>query len=165
MFSKASRNTSSDNATRPANRSATPSIVAADMRLTGDLVSDGELQIDGFVDGDIRCRTLVVGEGGSLHGEVRAERVRIHGTVDGFVTAKSVFLASTAHMVGDISHESLAIEPGAFMDGRCKRLEEETLMLADDTLPLAEAKAKLNEKQIEDASDHDAPVGAAYQPG
>jgi len=48
----------------------------------------------------------------------------MHGAVKGTVRAKSVFLASTARMAGDVEHESLAIEPGAYMEGHCKRISE-----------------------------------------
>jgi cytoskeletal protein CcmA (bactofilin family) len=40
------------------------------------------------------------------------------------IRAKSVFLASTARMAGDVEHESLAIEPGAYIEGHCKRITE-----------------------------------------
>jgi len=103
---------------------AVPSIVSADLTVTGDLVSAGEIQIDGRVEGDIRCASLIIGIAGAVTGEVSAQTVRMHGTVSGQVIAKSVFLASTARMVGDVTHESLAIEPGAFMEGHCRRLAE-----------------------------------------
>ena len=35
-------------------------------------------------------------------------------------------LAKTAHVVGDILHEALAIEQGAFLEGHCRRLNEGT---------------------------------------
>jgi cytoskeletal protein CcmA (bactofilin family) len=103
---------------------AVPSIVSADLTVTGDLVSAGEIQIDGRVEGDIRCASLIIGIAGAVTGEVSAQTVRMHGTVSGQVIAKSVFLASTARMVGDVTHESLAIEPGAFMEGHCRRMAE-----------------------------------------
>jgi len=101
-----------------------PSIVSSDLTVTGDLVSAGEIQIDGRVEGDIKCASLIIGISGGVTGEVSAQTVRIHGSVSGQVIAKSVFLASTARMVGDITHESLAIEPGAFMEGHCRRMAE-----------------------------------------
>jgi len=101
-----------------------PSIVSADLTVTGDLVSAGEIQIDGRVEGDIKCASLIIGISGAVTGEVSAQTVRMHGSVSGQVIAKSVFLASTARMVGDVTHESLAIEPGAFMEGHCRRMAE-----------------------------------------
>ncbi|ABC22667.1 bactofilin family protein [Rhodospirillum rubrum] len=124
MFSKASSKRSTAEVGKPEGTPdrGVPSIISADLTITGDLVSGGEIQIDGRVEGDIRCTSLIIGISGSVTGEIVAERLRMHGSVNGQINAKSVFLASTARMTGDISHESLAIEPGAFMEGHCRRL-------------------------------------------
>jgi cytoskeletal protein CcmA (bactofilin family) len=100
-----------------------PSILASDLKIVGDLTSKGEIQVDGAVEGDIRCQVLVVGQNGMVTGEIIADTVRIHGTVTGQIRSRSVFLAATARMVGDIAHESLAIEPGAFLEGHCGRID------------------------------------------
>lgn len=113
---------------------AVPSIISADLSITGDLVSRGEIQVDGTIDGDIECRTLIIGGNGSVNGEITAEDVRIHGSVSGQVRAKQVYLAATAHVVGDIIHESLAIEPGAFMEGHCRRMQEVSVTTASLSL-------------------------------
>lgn len=112
-----------------------PSIIATGLKIIGDLSSDGEIQVDGKVEGDIRCKSLLIGIHGSVTGEVTAETVKLHGTITGQVFAKTVFFASTARMVGDVAHKSLAIEPGAFMEGHCRRME--------DPRPEAATKAEL----------------------
>lgn len=117
-----------------------PSIISADLSITGDLVSRGEIQVDGTIEGDIECRSLVIGVNGSVTGEVTADDVRIHGSVSGTVRAKQVYLAATAHMVGDIAHESLAIEPGAFMEGHCRRMQDVKTPTAAATLSITEKK-------------------------
>lgn len=103
---------------------AVPSIVSSDLTIEGNLNSSGEIQVDGVVHGDIRCKALIVGVKGSVTGEVVAQTVRMHGAIKGMIRAKSVFLASTARMAGDVEHESLAIEPGAYIEGHCKRITE-----------------------------------------
>jgi cytoskeletal protein CcmA (bactofilin family) len=104
-----------------------PSIISADLTIEGNLVSSGEVQVDGNVHGDIRCKALIVGIKGQVTGEVNAQTVRLHGAVKGMVRAKSVFLASSARMAGDVEHESLAIEPGAYMEGHCKRISDNSV--------------------------------------
>src|SRR5258705_10244659 len=75
---------------------AVPSIISADLSIDGNLNSGGEIQVDGVVNGDIKCKALIVGVKGSVVGEVVAQTVRMHGAVKGMIRAKSVFLASTA---------------------------------------------------------------------
>lgn len=100
-----------------------PSIISADLRITGNLKSDGDIQVDGHVEGDIDSATLTIGEGAHVKGHISCESVRVCGTVDGAVKAKSVVMAKTARVIGDIIHDSLAIEAGAFIEGNIKRLE------------------------------------------
>ncbi len=107
-----------------AEKKGLPSIISRGLTITGDLASDGEVQVDGRVEGDIACVSLVVGLGGEVVGEVRAKSLRLHGQLTGQVLADNVFLAATARMVGDVYHQSLAIEPGAFLQGMCRRNDE-----------------------------------------
>ncbi len=119
MFSKGKKNDPKKVIQEPP---APPSIISRDLKITGDLYSDGEIQIDGAVTGDIRTKNLMVGETAVVKGEIFAQSVRVHGTIDGQIKAKIVKLAATAHVVGDILHEDLSIETGAFLEGNCKRM-------------------------------------------
>lgn len=132
MFSSKTNGQSQAQVTRmsEAQVKSVPSIISIDLKVHGNLSSNGEIQVDGNVEGDINCKALIVGTKGSVSGEVTAQTVRIHGAITGQVKAKSVFLASTAQMSGDIEHESLAIEPGAFMEGHCKRIAAEAPKVA-----------------------------------
>lgn len=127
MFSKGSKPTDSfvpsAEPARAAVRNASPSIISADLRIVGDLASAGDLQIDGEVEGDIQSRTLTVGQGAQVKGSISAETVRVCGAVSGQIKATTVTLDKTARVTGDIMHTSLAIEPGAFLEGHCRRLE------------------------------------------
>ncbi len=107
--------------------SIAPTILSTDLAITGDLVSEGEVQIDGKVNGDIRCTMLTIGVSGCLTGQVFADYALIRGRVDGRIRAHNVTLARTARVVGDIIHESLMIEPGAYIEGRCERLDAVTI--------------------------------------
>lgn len=100
-----------------------PSIIGNNCSLAGDITSDSEVHVDGKVVGDVRCVTLVIGEEGSVTGEIEAETVRVLGSVSGQITAKAVELAKTARIVGDITHDLLAVEAGAYVEGRFNRLQ------------------------------------------
>src|SRR6185312_11881811 len=97
-----------------------PSIISADLTVTGTLNSTGDMQIDGIVEGDVRSQGLVVGERAEIHGEIWAEDVTIRGKVIGRVRARKVLLSATSHVEGDILHEAFAVEAGAFFEGNCR---------------------------------------------
>ncbi len=101
-----------------------PSIIAGDMKLVGDVQSEGDVQVDGMVEGDVACGSLTVGQNGIIHGTVHADTALIRGRVNGEIRARSVSLTKTAHVVGDVLHESLMVEPGAYIEGHCRRLDK-----------------------------------------
>jgi len=106
--------------TRKAARSAAPSILSADTVVTGTLVSAGDMQVDGRVDGDVHSVSLVIGDKAEIHGEVIAEDVTVRGRVIGRIRARKVLLCATSHVEGDILHEAFAVESGAFFEGNCR---------------------------------------------
>ncbi|MCX8505290.1 MAG: polymer-forming cytoskeletal protein [Alphaproteobacteria bacterium] len=100
-----------------------PSIIAADMTIKGDIKSDGEVQIDGIVDGDVTARDILIGAHGRITGEIRADTVRVCGAVTGVIYAKEIALVRTARMEGDLHHEILSMEAGAYLNGSCIRFD------------------------------------------
>jgi cytoskeletal protein CcmA (bactofilin family) len=126
MFSKAKpaqAASSGTDAIRPAPKNAVPSIISADLRVNGNLISGSDIQVDGWVQGDIQSRTVVIGLGATVHGAVQADTVRVCGTVNGQIKGDSVVLEKTAKVTGDVLHKTLAIEEGAQLEGMCKRLD------------------------------------------
>jgi cytoskeletal protein CcmA (bactofilin family) len=96
--------------------------IEARLKESFDLRS-GDVQIDGWVEGDIQSRNITIGEGATVQGGLQAESVRICGLVNGEVRADMVVLEKTARVTGDILHKSLAIEQGAYLEGMCRRTD------------------------------------------
>jgi cytoskeletal protein CcmA (bactofilin family) len=112
-----------------------PSIVAAGFQVKGDIVCDGDIQLDGRVEGTIKTQTLTIGATGEVRGEVTAERVRVLGKVYGPIKAKAVELGRSARVVGDIRYETLTVESEAQVDGHIQRVDD--LLQVDRDSPLA----------------------------
>lgn len=108
-----------DGAARPS--SGGRSVIASDMKVIGNLISRGELQIDGEIDGDIKATTVTVGRGATISGSILADRVDVHGTVKGQIDGATVSLSTNARIEGDIVHDSLAVEAGAYLNGHVRR--------------------------------------------
>ncbi len=95
-----------------------PTVITSDVVIEGTLVTGGELQINGTVNGYIRARAVVVDVQGVVHGEVAAQDVFIRGRVIGPVRAVNVTIVSGGHVEGDVANENIAIENGAYVDGK-----------------------------------------------
>lgn len=109
----------------PKARPKVASLISDGITIEGGVVGDGELQIDGVVRGDVRVARLTVGDTGHIEGSVYAEATEIRGRVIGSVTAKQVRLYGTAYVDGDITHEQLAMETGAFFQGRSLKFQRQ----------------------------------------
>ena len=106
--------------------------IGGDLTIVGNVTSKGEINLDGHVRGDIHCVALVLGENSSVEGNVAADNVVIRGRLIGSVKALRVTLQSNSHVQGDLTHQSLAIEQGAFFDG--KSLPSKNLLSTSQTI-------------------------------
>lgn len=136
-----------------------PSIIGTNCSLAGDITSDGEVHVDGKVIGDVRCVILVIGEEGGVTGEINAETVRVLGAVTGQITANAVELAKTARILGDITHDSLSVEAGAYVEGRFNRLQPTPVEPVSRALEPASIKMTAIETGSDDIAKSDpAPI-------
>lgn len=103
---------------------AAPSIISSDMVVNGALQAGGDIQVDGKVQGDITSGSLTVGEKALVEGEILAEEVIVRGKIVGSIRARKVQLCSTCHVEGDIYHQALAVETGAYFEGNCRHSDD-----------------------------------------
>jgi len=115
-------------------RSTVPSIISADLTVNGTLVSAGDLQIEGHVEGDIKAGSLVIGEKASIDGDLYAEEAAIRGHVRGNIRARKVTLCTTGRVEGNILHEALSMEAGAYFEGNCRH-SDNPLAEGADAMP------------------------------
>jgi cytoskeletal protein CcmA (bactofilin family) len=93
-------------------------VIAKGLKIVGSVTAEGLVEINGQIDGELHCTSLVIARGAHVNGIVAAERVVVDGKIEGPIQGGDVVLKSQAHVVGDIHHQSLAIERGAYFDGR-----------------------------------------------
>lgn len=98
-----------------------PSILSRDLVITGEISTDGDVQIEGRVEGNVKATTLTIGEKGSVNGKITAGKVLIRGKVTGKINATTIEMAETANVLADLVQDHLTIANGAFFDGKCTR--------------------------------------------
>jgi len=101
-----------------------PSIIGEDLTVSGNVLSRGEVQVDGQIQGDVHCSSLIVGEKAQITGGIVAEDVVVRGQVMGSIRGNRVTLQASSHVEGDVFHKSLAIEQGAFFEGKSRRSDD-----------------------------------------
>ena len=96
------------------------SIIGPGVVITGEVECSTDLQIEGRINGEVRCATLFVGEGGNVEGTIQAERVRISGKVEGTVIAGDLGIEPTAHVKGEVVYTRLKVTAGGIIEGTIK---------------------------------------------
>ncbi len=98
------------------------SVLGPDAKFDGKLETSSNVQIDGFYKGELQVRgTLMVGKEGKVDAEVNAERVVVHGRLEGKVTAgNKIELMEGSAMIGDINAPSLVIQDDVEFEGTCR---------------------------------------------
>lgn len=117
MFSKTSDPTAapSSSAGRPA--SNTRSVLAQDLKIVGEITSNGTIEVLGEIEGNLQARGLVVGAEGRVAGAVVADTVEVKGMLNGRVSSDSFTLRAAARVAADITYSTLVIESGAQIEG------------------------------------------------
>lgn len=98
-----------------------PTAINQGTRIEGDMTSDGDIRLDGFMSGNMQSKAkVVIGAAGAIEGNIVCYSADISGQVTGDIEAKDIlFLKSSAVVNGNISVGKLVIESGAKFNGNC----------------------------------------------
>jgi len=127
-----------------------PSIIGEDLTIRGNVTSKGEVQLDGEIEGEIRCGSLLLGDKGQVMGGVAAEDVVVRGRIIGSIRGLRVTLQAQCHVEGDIFHQGLSIEQGAYFEGKSRHSDK----------PLEETKAANGSAKVSASQSVSSPIAA-----
>ncbi len=106
-----------------ANFKSTPTIIARDLKIEGEITGPGLVEIEGSVKGTIRGGVVILREGSMVEGTIFADSLTIKGQFEGTIKAKNLNISNKARIIGNIEYESLSVEDGASVDGQFKKLQ------------------------------------------
>lgn len=124
---------------------AAETIVGTSVKLKGNLKSDGDITIDGSLNGEIKTKGIVaIGPNAHVIASIRAKRITISGTVQGNVEAiEQLSITESGRVYGDIITNILSIAPGAIFTGKSSMLEKVKQPLHE---PVVEQETEPEEK-------------------
>ncbi|NJM50436.1 MAG: polymer-forming cytoskeletal protein [Sphingomonadales bacterium] len=112
------------------------SMIASDVEIVGNLTAKVDLHIDGTVQGDVACGSLVQGESSVIKGKVSAENARLSGKVEGSIEALELVIEASARIIGDVTYQNLSIAPGAQVDGKFKQRTAKSPNIGKSTIDI-----------------------------
>ena len=98
------------------------SVIGPDVIITGNVTATADLHVDGRIDGDLNCGSLIQGTESRINGAVKAEIARLAGSISGSVCVRQLTIERAARITGDVEYETVSIENGASIDGRLKHV-------------------------------------------
>jgi cytoskeletal protein CcmA (bactofilin family) len=105
----------------PVSGGSSASIIAAGTTLKGDITSNGDIRIDGTLQGNIHCTAkVVIGANGNVEGDISGQQADIMGKVNGTIKVKELLqLKGGSQVNGNLYATKLQIEPSASFNGQC----------------------------------------------
>lgn len=119
MFNQKSKSETHHETSAPGTGAAT--IIAAGTTLKGDISSNGDIRIDGTLQGNIQCQAkVVIGSNGTVEGDISGQQADIMGKVTGTIKVKELLqLKGGCQVNGNLYSGKLQIEPSASFNGQC----------------------------------------------
>ena len=96
-------------------------MIGAGTTILGDVISKGDIRVDGILKGSVNTKgKVVLGKEGVIEGDVVCNDADISGVIKAKISVSQLLsLKSTAKLNGDIIANKLSIEPGASFTGSC----------------------------------------------
>ena len=100
------------------------SIISKDLFLKGDLTTDGLLEIEGKIEGNIKGNEITIRESGFVNGNIISNISNIKGNFQGTIKSQRINVSGKANIKGTLEYVSLCVEDGSSIDGDLKRVSE-----------------------------------------
>lgn len=147
MFGKKESEKPADTYTPPArtqSQSQIRTLISEGCKFEGNLFSPGTTRIDGIVRGNLSGESgLIIGEKGSIEGDIMSIEVTIYGLVKGNVKADKLEVKRGGKIYGDVKINQLVMEPGGIFTGHCNMNEPKQDKPDTFALPKQEPKKEL----------------------
>jgi cytoskeletal protein CcmA (bactofilin family) len=117
-------------------------VISRGATIVGSLSLEGQVLIEGSIDGEVRCTALQITERGAVDGLIVAEKVVVLGEFSGSIYARELILGAGCAVEGQIHHQKLVLEKGCYFEGKSRRHSDPLLIAPAADEPAEEGLAE-----------------------
>lgn len=93
-------------------------VIASDVTIVGNITAKADLHVDGCIEGDVSCASLIQGPDSQIKGRVQTSSARLSGTIDGSIEVDDLVIEGSAKIKGEVKYTKIKIETGASLDSK-----------------------------------------------
>jgi cytoskeletal protein CcmA (bactofilin family) len=125
------------------NQTEIMTIIGDDFEFVGNIKSKSTMRIEGKIIGDVIVQKgIILGEKGTIKGNVETDAAVIYGTINGNIKSKQLEIKQTGCINGDIKTDMLGIEMGAQYNGKLEMKTQGNTQLEQKTEVKKESKTE-----------------------
>ncbi len=100
------------------NRDMPFTVIASDVTIVGNITAKADLHVDGCIEGDVVCASLIQGSESQIKGKIQTTNARLSGSIDGSIDVEELVIEGSARIKGDVKYSNITIESGASLDSK-----------------------------------------------
>jgi cytoskeletal protein CcmA (bactofilin family) len=98
-------------------------IVSHDLAIKGEIRNCRQMEVHGYVEGDVTATNVVVHPGGRCYGNIKTDTAEVHGDMQGDVAVKNLInIKSSGSVSGNVRYGKLALEQGGNLSAEVRNV-------------------------------------------
>ena len=100
-------------------------LIGESVIITGTVKAENEVTIQGSIDGDVDCHSILVTKTGNIKGKLKAENIKVEGKVEGEININNLLeIYSSGSVNGKVFYGNIQIEEGGKLLGEINQRDK-----------------------------------------
>jgi len=100
-------------------------LIGESVIITGTVKAENEVTIQGSIDGDVDCHSVLVAKTGNIKGKLKAENIKVEGKVEGEININNLLqIHSSGSVNGKVFYGNIQIEEGGKLLGEINQRDK-----------------------------------------
>ena len=108
------------------NSNSSSLMIGEGVTITGTIIANNKVIIQGTIDGDIECNSVTINKSGNVKGKIKTETMTVEGKVDGEINVNTILnIKSKGHVNGKVFYGEIQIDEGGKISGEINHRDKD----------------------------------------